>query len=79
MKTMTCADLGGACDKKFKAETFEEMAKMSMSHGMEMAQARDQAHLDVMEKMGEKMSDPEAMQKWMEETHAKFDALPETS
>ncbi len=29
MKTMTCRQLGGACDKKFHAETFDEMAELS--------------------------------------------------
>jgi len=36
MKTMTCNQLGGACDKEFQANTFEEMAEMSKKHGMEM-------------------------------------------
>ena len=38
MKTMTCSQLGGACDKEFQAETFEEMAELSKQHGMEMFQ-----------------------------------------
>jgi len=29
MKSMTCNQLGGACDKEFHAVTFEEMAEMS--------------------------------------------------
>jgi hypothetical protein len=29
MKTMTCKQLGGACDQAFHAETFEEMAEKS--------------------------------------------------
>ena len=33
---MTCIQLGGACDKKFQADSFEEIAKMSKQHGMEM-------------------------------------------
>ena len=27
MKTMTCKQLGGACDEKFSAETFEKIAE----------------------------------------------------
>lgn len=34
MKTMTCKQLGGACDKEFHTETFEEMAELSKKHGM---------------------------------------------
>ena len=29
MKTMTCRQLGGACDKEFRANTFEEIAEQS--------------------------------------------------
>ena len=29
MKTMTCKQLGGACDKEFHGNTFEEMAEQS--------------------------------------------------
>ena len=29
MKTMTCKQLGGVCDKKFKANSFEEIAEKS--------------------------------------------------
>lgn len=36
MKTMTCKQLGGACDKEFSANTFEEIAELSKQHGMEM-------------------------------------------
>jgi hypothetical protein len=35
MKTMTCKQLGGACDIMFQAETFGEMSELSMQHGME--------------------------------------------
>ena len=33
---MTCRKFGGACDKAFTADSFEEMAEMSMAHGMEI-------------------------------------------
>ncbi len=36
MKTMTCRKFGGACDKAFTADSFEEMAEMNMAHGMEI-------------------------------------------
>ncbi|MFS4468741.1 hypothetical protein [Maribacter sp. 2210JD10-5] len=36
MKTMTCKQLGGACDQEFRAYTFEEIAELSKNHGMEM-------------------------------------------
>jgi hypothetical protein len=77
MKTMTCKQLGGACDEEFHADTFDEMVKLSQNHGLEMAQKGDEAHLKVMEKMREDMNDPEAMKRLIEETRKEFEALPE--
>ena len=75
MKTMTCKDLAGACDAKFHAETFDEMAEMSKMHAMEMAE--DHAHTEAMGKMTELMSDPEAMKEWFETVQRMFESLPE--
>ena len=77
MKTMTCKQLGGACDKKFQADSFEEIAKMSKQHGMEMFQKEDKAHLQAMDKMKELIQNPEAMAKWIEAKRREFGALPE--
>lgn len=52
---MTCKQLGGACDKEFHAENFEEMANLSQQHGMEMYQKGDAEHLKAMEEMQELM------------------------
>ena len=77
MKTMTCNQLGGACDKKFRADTFDEMAEQSKKHGSEMFQQKDEAHMQAMQKMMELMQDPDAMNKWMDGKRQEFDALPE--
>ena len=77
MKTMTCKQLGGACDKEFHANTFEEMAEQSKKHGMEMMQKGDPAHLKAMNEMRELMKTPDAMNKWFAEKKKEFDALPE--
>lgn len=76
MKSMTCQQLGGACGKVFKAESFEEIAELSKQHGMEMFQKKDPEHLEAMAKMRELMQSPGAMQKWFMEKKAEFDALP---
>lgn len=78
MKTMTCKQLGGACDVEFHDETFEGMVGQSKKHGMEMFEKDDKAHIDIMNKMKEGMNDPEAMNKWMEERKNEFEALPES-
>ncbi len=77
MKTMTCNQLGGACDTKFQAETFEEMAELSKKHGMEMFQKGDAAHLEAMNDMQTLMKSPEAMQAWFSERRREFEALPD--
>lgn len=76
MKTMTCKQLGGACDLAFKAETFEQIAAQSKKHGMEMFQQGDAAHLEAMNKMKDLMQNPQAMQDWFNQKRQEFDSLP---
>ncbi len=78
MKTMTCNQLGGACEREFSAETFEEIAEMSKRHGMEMFQKGDKAHLEAMNKMQELMQNPGAMNNWFDDKRKEFEALPES-
>lgn len=77
MKTMTCKQLGGACEKTFSAETFDEMAELSKQHGMEMFQQNDAAHLEAMNKMKDLMEKPNAMMEWFESKRKEFEALAE--
>ncbi|GKT12850.1 MAG: hypothetical protein ISEC1_P1835 [Thiomicrorhabdus sp.] len=77
MKTMTCKQLGGACDKTFSANTFEEMAELSKTHGMEMFQKQDKDHLEAIIKMQGLMMNPEAMAAWKEDKKKEFEAFPE--
>jgi len=77
MKSMTCKQLGGACDLVFQAETFEEIAELSKSHGMEMFRSDDESHLEAMKKMRKLGQSPEAMQDWFMNKKKEFDALPE--
>ena len=77
MKTMTCSQLGGACELTFQAETFEEMAELSKQHGMDMHKQQDQAHLQAMQKMGMMMKNPGEMERWFEARRAEFEVLAE--
>ena len=77
MKTMTCKQLGGACDTEFQATTFEEMGVLSKQHGMEMFEKKDEAHLQAMAAVRELMANPEAMGKWFEAKKKEFESLPE--
>ncbi len=78
MKTMTCRQLGGACDKEFHANSFEEIAQMSKQHGIEMFQEEDEAHLKAMQDMQSLMKNPDAMNTWFENKKKEFEALPES-
>lgn len=77
MKTMTCRQLGGACDETFTAATFEEMAELSKKHGMEMFQVNDADHLKVMGEMKALMEKPGAMEEWFAARRRDFEELPE--
>ena len=77
MKTMTCRQLGGACEQEFHANTFEEMAELSKQHAMEMFQKQDEAHLNAMKKMQALMKTPGEMEKWLETKRKEFEGLPE--
>ena len=69
MKTMTCKELGGKCDKKLSANTWDDMVKKMTRHVVEK-------HPDVandMKKMHEQ--DPK---KWGKEMKPKWDAAPES-
>ena len=77
MKVMSCRQLGGACDVEFSAETFEEMAKLSKQHGMEMHRINDAAHLQAMQDMQQLKKSPQYMADWFGAKRREFDALPE--
>lgn len=77
MKTMTCKQLGGACDKAFHANSFDEIAEMSKQHGTEMFQQKDEEHLKAMGAMSELMKDPNAMNEWFENKKKQFESLQE--
>jgi len=74
MKTMTCHQLGGACEQVFSGETFDDLAAQSQQHGKEMYAANDGPHMAAMGAMMELMNSGE-MDSWMAARKAEFDAL----
>lgn len=68
MRTMTCNQLGGKCDHRLSAETWDQMVQAMTKHVMEK-------HPDVAKEM-ETMhkDDPE---KWGKEMKPKWDATVE--
>ncbi|NOT73545.1 MAG: DUF1059 domain-containing protein [Cyclobacteriaceae bacterium] len=79
MKTMTCEELGGACDQTFSANTFDEIAKMVSMHARGMVEKGDMDHINAMNEMRKNMTSPDAMKGWMDEKRKAFDALPDES
>jgi hypothetical protein len=76
MKTMTCKQLGGACNQIFSANTFDEIAMMVSKHAREMVQQGDSAHIEAMNAMRNNMTSPESMNAWMDEKRKAFNSLP---
>ena len=75
MKTMTCKQLGGACDQTFSANTFDEIAMMVSKHAREMVQQGDNDHIQAMNEMRNSMTSPENMTAWMDEKRKAFNSL----
>lgn len=77
MKTMTCKQLGGACNQELSANTFDEIALLVSKHAREKVQQGDAAHIEAMNEMRNSMTSPEAMTRWMDEKRKAFDATPD--
>ena len=68
MKSMSCRELGGPCDQKLSAQTWDEMVKTVTKHVMEN-------HPETAKSM-EKMHN-EDPKKWGREMKPKWDSRPE--
>jgi predicted small metal-binding protein len=77
MKTMTCKQLGGACDQTFSSNNFDEIAMMVSHHAREMVQRGDTAHIGATNDMRKAMTSPETVAAWMNDRRNAFNALPE--
>jgi len=67
MKTMTCKQLGGPCDEKLSADSWDEMVQAMVKH----VSANHPETAEAMKKMHD--ADPK---KWGQETKPKWDAAP---
>lgn len=77
MKTMSCKQLGGACEQSFQAKTFEELIEQGKLHVMEMFMQQDEQHLEAMQNIKTLMKDPEATKAWYDAKEQEFNALAE--
>lgn len=73
MKSLSCKQMGGACDFEIKAETFEEAVEQSKAHGMQMMTDAD--HMQVMQKV--MAMSKEEQQKLFDDAKALWEQAPE--
>ncbi len=76
MKTMTCTQLGGACDLKLRGETADEVIKAQDRHLREAVRAGDTAHEPALNDMKGRWRHPIKGMGWYKDTKAAFAALP---
>ncbi|MGJ8581390.1 MAG: hypothetical protein ACSHWR_03645 [Psychromonas sp.] len=76
MKTMTCNQLGGACEQFFYGETLEELIEQSKLHAVEMLMQQDEQHIEAARKLKVLMEDPKAREAWFDNKQKLFKELP---
>ena len=75
MKTMTCRQLGGACDLPLSGETADAMIKAQDSHLKEVVAAGDAAHEPALQDMKGRWKHPIAGMGWYRQVKKDFAAL----
>ncbi|HEV7213317.1 MAG TPA: DUF1059 domain-containing protein [Blastococcus sp.] len=77
MKTMTCRDLGGACDLGHRGESADDVIKAQDRHLKEAEEAGDARHQEARDAMKSRWRHPGKSMGWYRDTKQAFAALPE--
>jgi predicted small metal-binding protein len=77
MKTMSCRQLGGACDLALRGDTADEVIKAQDNHLREVVAAGDEAHESALKEMKGRWKRPVSGMRWYRKTKRDFAALPE--
>jgi hypothetical protein len=77
MKTMTCKQMGGPCDKAFSGETADDVINAQDQHLKEAVAAGDTAHEPANKDMRGRWKHPIKGMGWYKDTKKAFAALPE--
>jgi len=77
METMTCRQLGGACDLELSADTADELIKAQDKHLREAVAAGDATHESALKDMKGRWKHPVKGMGWYKDTKRAFAALPE--
>ena len=77
MKTMTCQQLGGACDLALRGETADEVIKAQDKHLREVVASGDSTHEAALNDMKGRWKHPVKGMGWYKSTKREFADLPE--
>ena len=77
MKTMTCKQLGGACDLALRGETADEVIKAQDQHLKEAVAGGDEAHEAALNDMRARWKHPIKGMGWYRKTKRDFAELPD--
>lgn len=77
MKTMTCKQMGGPCDKAFLGDSADVVIKAQDKHLKEMVEGGDATHQDALKEMQGRWKRPLSGMAWYKNTKKAFAALPE--
>jgi hypothetical protein len=77
MKTMTCEQMGGACDLGLRGETADEVIKAQDRHLREAVASGDTSHEQALADMKGRWKHPVKGLGWYRDTKRAFAALPD--
>jgi predicted small metal-binding protein len=76
MKTMTCKQLGGACDLQLSGDSADDVIKAQDKHLNEIVAAGDEAHEGALKEMKNRWKHPISGMGWYRKAKRDFAALP---
>ena len=74
---MTYKQLDGAWEKRFLANTFDDITQLSQTLGKEMFQINCQSHINAMNEMVKLMQNTHALNQSFDAKEIEFDSLEE--
>ncbi|MGC2173882.1 MAG: hypothetical protein WA614_00310 [Acidimicrobiales bacterium] len=77
MKTMTCKQLGGACDLEHHGATADEIIKAQDRHLKDVVAAGDHIHEAALKEMKGRWKNPLGGMGWYKKMKREFASLPE--
>lgn len=76
MKTMTCRQLGGACDLELRGETADDVIHLQDQHLKDVVAGGDDAHKSALDDMKGRWKRPISGMKWYKNVKREFADLP---